>query len=358
MNESVPPPDPAAASNPAEGIRATTPPPLPPLESDPSFIEERQPRAARPAGPSLIGIEAMVERRPPIGAILLLVVAAGCIVLGVAVSIHFLVVAALPLSTGLCLLVRKKPLAVRFEEDGFRLNRWPHYVAYQDLRGIYTSGCVKDKVGVHLRLDFRWLRLPSNLSIPGQEIADFLRAESGLAASMGRPPRDLESYRDLQRGLFDAEVVDAYQSRPAAASVRGSTRPALFWLGCLPAAMFWMAVSQAFKEHTWLQVGIMVFIIAALLALACWLASRVNISVNNRAAAGMVTSPGGMALVQGPLKGELKWREVQDLKLSRRGVAIHVAGAQIAVLDIYEDAASVLFQRMRRLWARGVRGVG
>lgn len=77
----------------------------------------------------------------------------------------------------------------------------------------------------------------------------------------------------------------------------------------------------------------------------------------------MVISPSGIALVQGDVKGHLRWDELQAVQTPRntkgfvRGIheghgSIHlvVPGATINVLDVYDRPLPLICSVMQRYW--------
>jgi hypothetical protein len=84
-----------------------------------------------------------------------------------------------------------------------------------------------------------------------------------------------------------------------------------------------------------------------LLAGAFWLGSSYpRTRVKNWDKACLVICPGGFALVQGPLKGEMRWEELKKIQVREKssfasgtehgpGMVLTVAGASILIADIY-----------------------
>jgi hypothetical protein len=78
---------------------------------------------------------------------------------------------------------------------------------------------------------------------------------------------------------------------------------------------------------------------------------------------GLVIGPAGMALIQGELKGELKWAEVKDVRYQPKprkfrlttdppllGIVLVLEGAKIAIVNIYDRPLRVIHERILQYW--------
>jgi hypothetical protein len=77
-------------------------------------------------------------------------------------------------------------------------------------------------------------------------------------------------------------------------------------------------------------------------------------SIRNWRNASLAISPEGLAMVQGEMKGELRWDEVQSVRANKKplggfrlssatpgpAIVLKVQGATIHIADIYESSAS------------------
>ena len=78
----------------------------------------------------------------------------------------------------------------------------------------------------------------------------------------------------------------------------------------------------------------------------------------------LVISPGGMAMVQGDMTGQLRWDELRDIRFRPKptflglqsagagmlGIHLVVAGATIVVLDLYDRPLEMIHEQLRAYW--------
>jgi hypothetical protein len=194
--------------------------------------------------------------------------------------------------------------------------------------------------------------IPMDMDIESAALFAFLRSMCPEDNSR-RVPAELRSFLDWQEKLFGPADVRVYRPRPTIAREGTAARGVLFFLGATAAGGVWM-IGSAWWGQGWLAGGGATVLLGGLLAFLCWLGSRRNaLPARQRQSACLIVSPGGLALIQGPLKGELKWAEVQDLKLRNQGIEIKVAGAAIQVVDGYDAGLGPIHETMRRLWLEG-----
>jgi len=91
--------------------------------------------------------------------------------------------------------------------------------------------------------------------------------------------------------------------------------------------------------------------------------SRRGGRVKNWRKSSLVISPMGLALVQGDIKGEMRWDELRDVQYKSRpgsfsmdvntampGVLLKFEGASITIADIYDQPLRIIYERIRRYW--------
>jgi hypothetical protein len=73
----------------------------------------------------------------------------------------------------------------------------------------------------------------------------------------------------------------------------------------------------------------------------------------------------GLALIQGDLRGELRWDELRDIRFrpgggsissvsgegNLRGIHLIVEGATIVIVDLYDRPLSLIYQQLRGYWS-------
>jgi hypothetical protein len=81
--------------------------------------------------------------------------------------------------------------------------------------------------------------------------------------------------------------------------------------------------------------------------------------IKNWRESSLVVSPAGLALAQGDLKGELRWKELRKVKLRERGttgqrrIEMRVEGAQIDIMDLYDSPISEIHRQIMHYWEAG-----
>jgi hypothetical protein len=106
-------------------------------------------------------------------------------------------------------------------------------------------------------------------------------------------------------------------------------------------------------------ISVIAFAATGLMSLV---SSSNSVSSEQVEAAGLVVSPGGLAMIQGDLAGELRWEEIRSAKLSKGAVALGrnkqfrgeciqvvVDGATILIADIYHEPLSQIYANIQRL---------
>jgi hypothetical protein len=67
---------------------------------------------------------------------------------------------------------------------------------------------------------------------------------------------------------------------------------------------------------------------------------------------GMVLSPMGIALHQGPLRGKMRWEEITEIRwhYEARSIALIVPGSRIVIEDIYNQPIRVIYDLLFAFW--------
>jgi hypothetical protein len=126
-----------------------------------------------------------------------------------------------------------------------------------------------------------------------------------------------------------------------------------------------MIVAAAGKEFFgWLPVGILLAAFGGIFSLVFWrLGTATRVRIKNWRKASLVISPVGLAMVQGDVQGELRWNEVQNVRLRGRAKGIHVTsettmpgivlsveGAKILIADIYDRPLAAIYENILKYW--------
>jgi hypothetical protein len=72
----------------------------------------------------------------------------------------------------------------------------------------------------------------------------------------------------------------------------------------------------------------------------------------------LVISPIGIALAQGELIGEMRWSELRNVRqrnnfLNRAVIDLHVEGAKVEILDVYDTPLVEIRRQIEQYWRAG-----
>src|SRR5262249_43685196 len=153
----------------------------------------------------------------------------------------------------------------------------------------------------------------------------------------------------------------AYRARAYLGLLRSYGMAMAISLAVLFCGIVWLTVgvSVRFKGwEPWAGFGGMFLGFGFLLFIAFVAGSRAANYVKNWRRASLVVSPVGLALVQGEIKGEMRWDELRDVQYRSRprsftldartnipGVLLKFEGASITIADIYDQPMWIIYQR-------------
>ncbi|MEW4491112.1 hypothetical protein AB1L42_23760 [Thalassoglobus sp. JC818] len=161
---------------------------------------------------------------------------------------------------------------------------------------------------------------------------------------VGRLQRDRET--------FDSELVSSYCARQSRDLDGNDLRLATY---TIIVATIAMGLSLYFEESAWIVrlVGVVI------ICLICFIGSTTKPSlIKNAERSSLVISPRGLALLQGPLVGQIKWEEIREVscKPSTMGyypipaITILVPGARIQINDVYDRPLGIIYERIQTFW--------
>jgi hypothetical protein len=292
---------------------------------------------------------------------------------------HLAVLALLPAVLGVTALCLAEP-AVRFEVTlgGLDFDAPERvYVPFADVEGLTAPhGTEGDEFPIELYHPGGVVRIPAQLNGSSWSLYKFLLSHLlPVPATPGAVPRALERFVENELALFGPDKVFAYRARrhpplptygrqvwwSAAAAAAGAA-----WVSA--AAVLGAVLPPAKGRDGWDQVAGW-FVLGTMLvlggALAASLYSRAGRSRRVRDWRGscLVVSPGGIALVQGPLTGKMRWDELRAVEYPARprlglavaggvvrGVGLMVEGVYLVVADYYDRPLALIYKNLRAYW--------
>lgn len=296
-------------------------------------------------------------------AVFFLIVAIILLVLGAIVAPGWAVFATIPLAIAtIRFWARTRPERIELGETAIECQNRSISIRYAEIQGIWNG---RSNLALH-----RMPAIAPGLSIQHSagildlqdrdltkltDFVDQLRQRVGpvKVASLNAP--HVNQYWLEEKKSFDEKLIlvcreaPVFVVRPGAR--RFSGRTAL--VSCLLAGILWILLAwffsrgQAIQDEFLTGVTILhgvIFSIVGLISTAVYLLSRTRYQKSGRSA--LIISPRGFALAQQKLDGSLTWNEVKDIKKTRLGLVIRVAGATILIQDIYDLPMELIYQAM------------
>jgi hypothetical protein len=303
----------------------------------------------------MIGQFLEARRSHPVGAILFLLIAAACVAASYATrESGWGIFGILPALLGGALLVtRPKPFRAQLTEEGLSFEPGGNTISYQEISRLWHDSTTNSIYVFHQTGNFH---VPECIGISTRELLAFLKVKQAPGTMPDVHP-SLGDYLRSHASTFGIDRLWIHNARPSAAGNRRTSNAILAALWLTVAA--WIIAAIATKEPGW--AGGAVFVV--LFALVTWYVRQIrstpHYGIKNWRDSSVVIGPAGLALVQGDLKGELRWAELRGLKLKDRGAArfrrieMRVEGAQIQVKDIYDSTLSDIHQQIEQYWKAG-----
>lgn len=272
----------------------------------------------------------------------------------------------------------REPLAIT--ETGIEHGWSGKVVAFEDIEGITLNSACQDPKA---NLTGGWLAIyhcEGALQLPPNTIPDNTRLYE-LILSRSVPKKSMpgvEKLADYHRGqveTFGEAMVWAFNPRKASPK---QWHHLVFWLVLAGLAVSWIALSAnqvqnprgGAPDPNPLAVGgglLLVVSFIGMLVTAARLsaAGAIPAGVKGWKKSCLVIGPLGIGLVQGDLAGTIRWDEIEDLRLAKgfslgaysgfptkRTLSVKVAGAEIAIADIYDHPLPNIFAIMSRFWKK------
>jgi hypothetical protein len=291
-------------------------------------------------------------------------------------NVHVAIGAVLPLFLSVALwLARRNRFSARFTETALEVDQ-PEVtvIPYDSLEGLRAKGRSSDptKPGPRsypMTVIHRngVMPIPAHLNLPADDVYLFLLEQFPPEGSHEVSPV-LAEYREKQESAFGPDRVWAYRARNHLGYPGGYRQARAIWLGAAAAGVVWILLSFSvlpFKHNFgWAIAGSILAAFSLIFFAAFWAESkRPPVRLKHWRQASLVISPVGLAMVQGDIKGEMRWDELRDVQLTSKpgsfqfgaslvmpGILLKVAGATIIIADIYDQPLRIIFERIRRYW--------
>lgn len=312
----------------------------------------------------------------PVGAALLALIAIGLGITTFLTEEIGYAVAGIPFwTTAFCLVIwRTRAFYAEFSDDGIALRDSEQVISYESISYVdFAAKCDENgdyrskPAPITVVHDGGELTIPANIDQPSIGVFEFLSERFVPRADFPLDPA-LEDFRNEQQEVFGPEKVFAFCARrQAKRSRKGKRTTAIVAAGLALGALGWGAAAELLMEDGWFGGAITLGICAILAFLISRISRRsAAAGVRNWDLAGVVVSPVGVAMIQGHLKGQMKWDEINGVKLgnaaknfeyrssrSTPGIVLKFDGGALTIVDIYNQPLPYVFSVVQNYWQGG-----
>ncbi len=316
-----------------------------------------------------------IEAQPgrPWGAALLSGVALLLLVGAIAsASPHFAVAAILPLAiASAMLLTRPGRFSAELTEEGLELTDSALLIPYAAIEGLTVTGKpTRPRAPLYVFHAGGVVAVPAQLNLPTNELFGFLASRMSESGSRD-VPAPLVKYLSRQAETFGDAKVFSFRARPHPTPYPRK-RAVAVCLAVAATGLAWLVVGIALGKNyaPWAVIGGFLAFLFALFAGAFRLESGRRTRIKNWRQSGLVIGPAGLALIQGDMRGELRWGELRKIEYRekprsfrlegtafrleadtpQRGIHLVVEGARIVIADIYDRPLPLIYDRIRSYW--------
>jgi hypothetical protein len=291
-------------------------------------------------------------------------------------SRHLAILSILPFALSVSLgLIPPRPFAAHFTADSMEVMNPPVTVPYASIVSLRSArGSVTlEKLGKG-QFTFNVIHhggvvtVPAAIDAPSRDVFLFLADKLSPCASRAVPPM-LAGYFKRHAETFGEDKLLTYKAREHLGHKFGYRRSPVFWLTIAATGAIWIGIALVAGQGfvTWMGVGIPALLFGFfgwLIALVASAASPAN-GISKWQESGLVISPVGIALVQGDLRGELRWDELRDVKRKAQsaggailtsssnvvhGIGLEVEAAHFVIADIYDRPLFMIHRQLMKYW--------
>lgn len=269
-------------------------------------------------------------------------------------------------------LTGESPVAFTITEEGLAFEQ-PDlgFVRYSDLTGLTAP--VSRKPGEYFAIQLYHstgvVRIPSNIALSSRDLYDSLleRLPPLDTADPDWAPSSLRNFVAEQVQTFGAEKVFVYRARPFPPQ-RSNSRKLAYAVATICTTVAWFAIGIGLEGNkkgegaAWMGFGC-VFSFVGLLFALIFSQVRTHGRPKNWRNSCLVISPGGIAMVQGKLRGKMRWNELRAIDYpakprlglashggARSGLGLLTEGAYLIIADIYVRPLGEIRRALQDYW--------
>ncbi len=228
-------------------------------------------------------------------------------------------------------------------------------IPYRDIRRLWFGG--RDARAIYVTHERGVLRIPRTLGVSLYDLYGFL-CKMQPPQPLPEVNASIRAYFHIQLHTFGLDRVWAHNARSSGYESEGR-RSKFVGLALVITVVLWCISAALLQEGGWAGAGMLLALFALLGFLLRGSLVAVGRGVKHWRESSLVIGPAGLALVQGDLQGELRWKELRDVKLKDRGSAgrrrieMRVEGAQIHVMDLYDSPIGEIHRQIVHYWTAG-----
>ncbi len=241
------------------------------------------------------------------------------------------------------------------------------FVEYESLESV----TIRRKRGsehfpIQLRHRGGTTNIPAQLSVSSLRLLHFLDERLPPFRNENLPDA-LVGFREEQIAKFGEDRVFSFGGR-----MKGAEPPSYKWIGALlglalSAIFMWIigCLAQPASQTEWTQAGLIIAFFSTFFAFLNWLSGRSKQKRDTRQS-GLIVGPTGIALLQGDVKGKMRWDELKAIEHppvkrfgtrrtadSKHGIGLLVDGGYIVIFDYYNRPADEIYRILREFWNGG-----
>ena len=315
----------------------------------------------------MIGTRLRVAPGPSVFGLLGVIGGIGLVGVGIYTqNAHWAVGGALPLLVGLALLLTgDSGYELEFQPTGVTIHETSQAIPFASLQGMCFSGSPHGPLD--LLFEERCLRIAGRNDQPQASIYQFFVSQLTPTGSRNVNGK-MQGHLQQQLATFGDDKVFSFRARSQYQPPSVYRRQIAVSLMLVLCGIVWIGggipLQKGHDVDPYVGFGCLLLICGGLAA-ACYASFRKPLKqiVKNWQAASLVISPLGIALIQGDLQGEMKWRELQEAKLVNKAPAtarhschrrsmltLTVPGATIRIPDIYDRPLTIIHERIMAYW--------
>lgn len=254
-------------------------------------------------------------------------------------------------------LRREQTITLELTSQGIVLDDSLDLIPYESIRSIQERQPVDSNGQFPIEINYRnsQIIVPSSIDHPSSELMMALTARIPEPTA-GYVNPSLQTYLEDQLSTFGSDRVYCFSPRE-----RATPAPQKPFTRAISTILFITSLAwgcSAFYSDIWIIPAVIMGVFAGLFFLISMAKhDTVAIQAPNWKESTLLVTPAGIALMQGKLKGKLRWDEVVSLKLAETpkfsitpvtpGLTVLVAGSQIVILDIYNKPLSHIHRIMK-----------